>query len=264
MNWPRENARVMTKENTKTDRLYHAAELAQFYDLDNPWAADLEYCFHLAMERGVKSVLDLGCGTGRFGARLAEEGIEVVGADSAAAMLEIAKKRQGGDRVTWILGDARTLSLNRTFDLVLLTGHAFQVFLTGADQSAVLATVAAHLNKNGHFIFDTRNPEMEAWRDWTPDHRWTVDHPTLGDVEAWIDASNDPQTGVVAYETHYVVGESGAHYDAASKIRFTSQEQMAALIEGAGLCTEAWFGDWEGREFQKGSKEIIPIGSLCV
>ena len=43
------------------------------------------------------SVLDAGCGTGRVGRELARRGIEVVGVDIDAEMLETAKK-QGARR----------------------------------------------------------------------------------------------------------------------------------------------------------------------
>ena len=72
------------------DRLYRDPALAQFYDLENGWAPDLDYCRHLAEDAA--SILDLGCGTGLFATRMAD-GRRVVGADPAAAMLEIARNR---------------------------------------------------------------------------------------------------------------------------------------------------------------------------
>ncbi len=146
------------------------------------------------MADGCASVLDLGCGTGLFAASLTQ--CDVVGVDPAAAMLDIAARRPGGDRVQWIKGDARTVRLGRRFDLVVLTGHAFQVFLTDEDRAAVLRTIAAHLASTGRFIFDSRNPEFRQWRAWTPaNSKRHVDHPALGRVLAWNDASCDPVDG---------------------------------------------------------------------
>src|SRR3546814_10383004 len=103
--------------------------------LENGCGADFDFCRRLAAE--AKSVLDLGCGTGELAVALSE-GCDVVGVDPAPAMIEVARRRPGGDRVTWIEADARDLRLGRRFDLVLLTGHAFQVFLTRDDQAAEL------------------------------------------------------------------------------------------------------------------------------
>ncbi len=250
----------MTPAAAEDDRLYRDAALARFYDLDNGWAADLAYCKGLA--EGARSLLDLGCGTGIFLAALSQVPRRV-GVDPARAMLDIARSRDGGDAVTWIEGDARRFRRDETFDLVVLTGHAFQVFLTADDQRALLATVAAHLAPEGRFIFDSREPRAEAWRDWTPEpSRRRIAHPDLGAVEAWNDARHDAATGIVAYETHYRVLATGETFSADSRIAFPPQPRIAEMIEAAGLTVERWLGDWQGRPYGEGAREIIPIGRL--
>ena len=185
----------MTRDAVREDRLYDDPELVQFYDLENAWGADFDLCAELAAE--ARSVLDLGCGTGRLAASLAET-CAVTAVDPAAAMLAVARQRPGGDRVNWVEADARDLRLGRRFDLIMLTGHAFQVFLTPADQAAVLRTIARHLNPRGRFIFDSRNPAAAAWRSWGPEEsRRKIHHPTLGPVEAWNDAVRNAEGGIV-------------------------------------------------------------------
>ena len=240
------------------DRLYRDPELARFYDLENRWGPDLDYCLRLATD--ARSVLDLGCGTGQLAATLAD-GRRVVGVDPATAMLDIARSRPGGERATWVEADARSVRLGCRFDLVLLTGHAFQVFLRKGDQRAVLSTIAAHLEPGGRFVFDTRNPAAEAWRGWTPARsRRSFEHPGLGPVEAWNDAVHDAATGVVTYQTHYRIEESGRHFSAASKIRFTAREPLAAMLDDMSLQVDEWLGDWRGGAFEPTSRDIIPLG----
>ena len=50
------------------DNLYQDPALAQFYDLDNRWGVDLDYCRRLADD--ARSVLDLGCGRGALSSLL--------------------------------------------------------------------------------------------------------------------------------------------------------------------------------------------------
>jgi ubiquinone/menaquinone biosynthesis C-methylase UbiE len=242
------------------DHLYEDPELVGFYDLENIWGDDFDLCVRLAAE--ARSVLDLGCGTGQLAAALAER-CEVTGVDPAGAMLEAARRRPGGDRVTWIEADARDLELGHRFDLVLLTGHAFQVFLTHEDQLAVLRTIARHLNPRGRFLFDSRNPTAEEWREWVPEEsQHEVEHPTLGTVEAWNDVAHDPASGIVTYETHYRIDATGKHLAARSQIKFTPKDELEGLIADAGLHVTRWLGDWQGNAWTPASREIIPIGGL--
>ncbi|QRM54603.1 class I SAM-dependent methyltransferase [Sinorhizobium sp. BG8] len=240
------------------DLLYHDPALADFYDLENGWGTDLEFCTKIA--RTARSVLDLGCGTGELAVALAP-GRSVVAVDPARAMLEIGRAKSGGSAVEWIEGDARSLSLDRRFDLVLLTGHAFQVFLTDEDQRAVFTTIARHLGPGGRFIFDTRNPSAEEWLEWVPHlSRRELDHPRHGKVAAWNDMSHDAAAGVVTYETHYEVKASGKRLSATSQIRFTPRERLEPMLADAGLGDAQWYGDWRGSPWAPSSPEIIPLG----
>jgi SAM-dependent methyltransferase len=135
-------------------------------------------------------------------------------------MLDIARAKSGGTAVTWVEGDARSLRLGRRFDLITLTGHAFQVFLTAADRAAVAATIATHLAPGGLFIFDSRNPARREWEGWRPDltREWR-DLPGLGRVESWNDVDWDDARQVATYRTCYRAGYcAGRRYTAQSRI----------------------------------------------
>jgi SAM-dependent methyltransferase len=243
-----------------TDHIYTDPEFVRFYDIENQDRADFDCCMRLARDAG--SVLDLGCGTGQLAAEMAEAR-SVTGVDPASAMLDVARRRNGGDKVDWVEGDARTVRLGRHFDLVLLTGHVFQVFLTEEDQRAVLRTIAEHLAPRGHFVFDTRNPAVKEWLEWTPQRsERTVAHPDLGNVKAWYDAAYDAATGVVTYSTFYDIPGGRPVLGAESKIAFPKKEALARMLDEAGLQVEQWLGDWQGKPYVDASPEIIPIGRL--
>jgi len=238
--------------------LYEDPNLARFYDLPGQARANFDY-----VEARVASgqrVLDLGCGTGALAARLARK-CDVVATDSAEAMLSIARTREGADSVTWLRGDARTLRLRSQFDWVVMTGHTFQVFLSGADQVSVLRTVRAHLAPGGRFLFDTRNPacpdRKERGRDETFER---VHDPRLGEVERWNVSSYDDGSGILTYTNGYRVLETGTVHEASEKIRYTSQADLAARISAAGLRVTGWLGEWDGTGFAPQSREIIPVG----
>lgn len=249
--------------NLDKDPLFRDPRFAQLYDSLCGWDRrdDFDFCMRLAA--AASSVLDLGCGTGTLAAALAPDR-RVTGVDPAAAMLAVARERRGGERVRWIEADARDVRLDEEFDLVLLTGHAFQVFLNEADRLAVLRTIAAHLAPEGRFLFDSRNPAVRAWLDWVPDRsREHFDHDTLGRIEKWNDARHDPATGVVTYMTYYRFDHSGDTLIAESRIAFPSKSELETELQEARLSVDHWYGDWFGADWTDGSREIIPLGRLA-
>lgn len=242
--------------------LYDDPTLAQFYDVaNNGWKSSFDYCVTLAQDAG--SILDLGCGTGELAAMLAKDK-SVTGVDPARGMLDIARTRPNGNAVNWVQADARTVRLDQHFDLILLTGHTFQVFLETKDQQALLATIKAHLNPGGKFIFDTRNPDFDAPKSRKKNTQpQPLDHPTHGKIEAWNASHYDARTNILTYENSYRILSTGKTFSATAQILYTAKEQITKMITQTGLKTDTWLGDWDGQIFHPKAREIIPIGSLA-
>ncbi|KZL12674.1 class I SAM-dependent methyltransferase [Pseudovibrio sp. Ad26] len=233
-------------------------DLAQFYELAPRDRADHTFCKVLA--NGAHSVLDLGCGTGELTVQLAEDR-HVVGLDPAAAMLELAGKRHNGEQVQWIQADARSFDLGETFDLICLTGHSFQFFLTEEDQLAALKMIAKHLSPEGQFVFDTRNPNFPGRKTRCKEETLSqTQHPDLGAIESWNLSEYDEVTQTLSFTNAYKRLETGEIFSAPSQIKYTTQDKVDQLLEEAGLCVETWLGEWTGEPYHSVSREIIPIG----
>lgn len=95
------------------------------------------------------TVLDAGCGTGRVAIELGRRGVEVVGVDLDPPML--AEARRKAPRLTWIEGDLRDVSLDRTFDVVALPGNVM-IFLHPGTETEVVANLARHVAPGGRLI----------------------------------------------------------------------------------------------------------------
>jgi SAM-dependent methyltransferase len=98
---------------------------------------------------GVRSVLDAGCGTGRVARELARRGLDVVGVDVDAAMLETAQRK--APELTWWLDDIATVSLDRAFEAVVMAGNVM-IFLTPGTEEATVANLARHLLPGGLLV----------------------------------------------------------------------------------------------------------------
>jgi SAM-dependent methyltransferase len=120
-----------------------------WHDAENgSYDADLFLWRELADAAG-GAILDLGAGTGRVAAHLAERGHEVVALDSDAELLAVLELRAPG--VTTVEADVRGFELDRSFALVLAPMQLAQI-LGGVDgRAAMLRSVHAHLTPGGTF-----------------------------------------------------------------------------------------------------------------
>jgi len=73
------------------------------------------------------SVIDIGCGPGRWCEVAAKYATSVVGIDNDASLIRWAREESGADNIEYIVGDITRDLGNRTFDLALLT-HVIEHF----------------------------------------------------------------------------------------------------------------------------------------
>ncbi|EHQ30540.1 class I SAM-dependent methyltransferase [Mucilaginibacter paludis] len=106
------------------------------------------------------TVLDVGCGTGDPILKyLISKKLNVTGLDASTQILQIAKANFPS--VEFILQDMRLLNLNRRFDAIV-AWHSF-FHLPAADQPAMFALFAQHLNPDGILLFTSGTEHGEAW-----------------------------------------------------------------------------------------------------
>src|SRR5215469_12016067 len=139
---------------------YYDPEIAAIYELANPLEQDGDFHLSLAGQQSC-SVLDLGCGTGTLCCAFAERGHRVTGVDPAAAMLAVARRKPYADRVEWVESSAQAYRSERRFDLIVMTGHAFQVLLTDGDSVAILGIMPRHLARDSTLAVEARNPPID-------------------------------------------------------------------------------------------------------
>lgn len=200
----------------------------------------------------------MGCGTGILAVALAARGHSVTGADPAEAMLAIARKRPGGDRVTWVQSDAASLRLGTRFDLIIMTGHVFQVFVTDDAVRATLEALRRHLAPGGRLAFETRNPLVRPWQAWTPERtRKTVGVPGIGKVVVHHDVRRT-EPPLVTFDTVFRF-ENGDHVSSASTLRFIGQQDLDGFLRQAGFADIAWYGDWDRSAVSAASPELIAV-----
>jgi SAM-dependent methyltransferase len=104
----------------------------------------------------VRTVLDLGCGTGNHTVRLAQRGFDVTGVDASPDMLRLARKKvdQVDVEVRLHQADIRDFALDRQFDAALMMFAVLGYQLGNADVLHCLRAIRRHLRNAGLLVFD--------------------------------------------------------------------------------------------------------------
>jgi SAM-dependent methyltransferase len=138
---------------------YH--RFAWAYDLlvNDPIDARVAAIISLLSKRGVRpchEVLDAGCGTGRYASELASRGFRVLGFDSSAEMVEVARTRPAAANIEFSLGDLTSFEHPRQFRAVLCRG-VLNDLLADNDREQVARQFAGLLAPDGVLLLDVRD-----------------------------------------------------------------------------------------------------------
>ena len=243
------------------DLHYTEPRLVALYDEQNAGTWDTDFYAELIGDVPLR-VLDLGCGTGAFAVRLAAAGHAVTGVDPAPGMLAAARSRPGADTVHWVDGAADAAPAG-PYDVVVMTGHAFQCLLSERDIRGTLDAVRARLAPGGRFLFESRNPAARAWLGWDsgdegPERSETVSGPIESGWSLLQVADDGPDAVVVTFEERTRFLADGALYASRSTLRFTTAARLGVLLAEAGFGRMDWYGGWDAGPLDPAaSAEII-------
>lgn len=238
------------------DRYFADPDLARFYDA--LCAGRDDFHFYLPLVMAARSVLDVACGTGDLlhRARRAGHTGRLCGLDPGEGMMRRARRRTD---IEWVLGDLSRTDWYREFDLVVMTGHAFQVFLTDEELGSSLRAIRSALTDDGRFVFETRNPLVREWERWTPD----VVVEATDDAGALVRARHEVEEPVVGDLVSFSTTFTSPGWDgprtSRSTLRFLGPDALSSFLGDAGLEVEEQFGDWSRGPLTPVSPEIITV-----
>lgn len=235
------------------DHHYVNSKLADIYDLDSGWCIDRDFYLSLAGPQR-QAILDLGCGTGLLCNAYAAKNHDVTGVDPSPAMLEVARRKPHGNQIEWVQSSAQTYQSDKLFDLIIMTGHAFQVLLEDDDVLKTFSTMRKHLNLGGLAAFESRNPAIDWEKGWNHDMVLELPASTVHESRRFLTMEGDRMT----FELRYQFPDEALV--STSELRFLSRKEIEEHLTAAGLCVEKIMGDWDGTHFdEKSSREMIFI-----
>jgi len=235
-------------------------EFAEYYDHVLPYRNREDVAFFADLARAARGpVLEVACGTGRVLLPCARAGVDVVGIDLSAGMLEVCRRHLARERpevqarVELHEADMREFDLGRQFDLITTPFRGFQHLLTVADQQRALRAIRRHLTDEGRFVLDLFNPSLP----FLGDERWLVnplvepafsmpDGRTV--VRSFRIVTRDYFAQVQRLEMAYDVAWPDGHTErrtSAFSLRYLFRFEAEHLLVREGFTVDAVYGDYE-------------------
>jgi ubiquinone/menaquinone biosynthesis C-methylase UbiE len=198
-------------------------------------------------------VLDLCCGQGRHAVPLARAGYRMTGIDRSVYLLDRARQAEQSarTRVNWVHGDMRWLPWREQFDACLNLFTAFGYFEDDAQNEQVLHEVCRVLKPGGKFFLDISNRDYYLLRLWP--NAWR----RHGQATILEETRFDAISGRFTMTFTWLEGanrESLTH-----SVRHYTAPELANMIRRAGLLPVAFYGDFDGSDFDVTSKRLIAV-----
>jgi SAM-dependent methyltransferase len=244
-------------------------DYAPFYDWENARTLgrrDVPFWRRIALEAG-GPVLELGCGTGRISRPLARAGVNLVGIDRSAPMLNRARRRpaklaksptrqltnlpthQLTNSLDLVRGDIRMLPFApRAFSAVIAPYGVLQSLLADRDLAAALDSVARVLEPGGLFGLDLV-PDVPNWREYS--NRVQLRGPAARGAHLTLIESvrQDRARRRTTFTQRYVERRKGRSTEHCFELTFRtlSVQQMSDRLDRAGFAVDRVLGDYRGR-----------------
>jgi SAM-dependent methyltransferase len=219
--------------------------IARIYD---PWSRTVveDVGFYLdEARRSGGPVVELGVGTGRIAVPIAVEGIRVIGIDSSAGMLEVARERGelAGVELDLRFGDLRDPPLEGGYPLVIIPFRSLLHMQTDVDRRAALGAVRRLLAPAGRFVFDVFTPAADDIAD--THRRWLQREPGIFERAEW---DEDRQTLVLRVR--------GQGAEAELSLAWLTVAEWRELLGEEGFVVDAVYG-WFDRTPWRGGEDSI-------
>lgn len=214
----------------------------QFYQ-SKDYAKEVCFLDQILSEHQVKTILDVGCGTGTHLSKLENCGYTCLGIDFNLEMLALAKTKLNG-KVRQ--ADMRSFDLMVQFDAIISMFAVFNHNLEIKDAKSTLAQLKKHLNPGGILILDLYNPQSSGKK---------VDH--YKHVTRIMEWQLDQETDICHSHIKFIEGD--AIYEETFPLKIYSMQVIEELLSKAGFKTILFFDNYTFQEGTPFSKNLIVV-----
>lgn len=183
-----------------------------------------------------RTILDIGCGTGRHAIELAKRGYQVTGVDLSEAQLARAREKAAAAGVTvdFRQGDARQLEFGAEFDLAMMVCEGgFCLMETDEMNFRILQGACRALKPGGKLVLTALNALFPLGVLARPDDEGSAEGPPLGD----FDLASFRNQSVFEF-----ADDDGLAQTIRSNERFYAPSEMRWMLESLGMTEIGIYG----------------------
>lgn len=231
-------------------------EAARAYDDVSLRGDELETVEFLYRKARGGPALELAIGTGRIALPLAARGIRVDGIELSEAMVEMLRKKPGGETLSVTIGNFADVGVEGRFPLVFVVFNTLFNLLSQDEQVRCFQNVASHLTDDGVFVVEAFVPTF-LYR--LRDHQY-VDAESISIDRVRLDvARHDPVTQTLD-ESHVTLSREGVSLNPIVT-RYAWPAELDLMARIAGLRLHERWGGWQGEAFTATSARHISVYS---
>jgi SAM-dependent methyltransferase len=255
-------------ETQKPSRPFYG-EFAWAFDLliDRPVERECATIATWLVERGVvpaSTLLDVGCGTGRYAMELGRRGYVVHGIDVSLDLIEEAKRSVGhqAPQISFTVDDILTLPSSK-YDAVLCRG-VLNDLVNEDDRRSAFASFRRTLRKGGVLILDvcewegtaTRKAREPLFRKRVETHRGRLTFTSVTDLDI-------PNHQLLVRESHSLEAngqERCSEYEFV--MRCWTPAELRSLLGLNGFGSVSYFGAYDPAVAPGATDRLVAVGQL--
>ncbi len=240
--------------------------IAPFYDSEHAsFDEDLDMYQNFAEASG-GSILELACGSGRVLLPLAQEGYDVVGVDTSAAMLALARQRLqellSPVHCELVQQSMSTMHLERKFRMAFIALGSFAHISARKEQQQALANIRTHLSTGGLFVIDISNADARYMEDLTGQvlHQgtWQCENGTM--LTHFVSPASSAASHLLELTHFYEQHSQGGTVQRTTVITHLylyERSEMELLLEQAGFRLKDVYGTYDLGNYTLDSPRMI-------
>ncbi|MBN2325704.1 MAG: class I SAM-dependent methyltransferase [Candidatus Omnitrophica bacterium] len=200
------------------------------------------------------SMLDLGCGPGRFTLAFSRRGYRMTGVDKSEFLLGKAMEKSlaAGLTIEWIHDDMREFRRPGTFDLILNLFSSFGYFRDKNDDMIVLKNMYDNLKPGGKVLFELMSKEcmariyQETISEELEDGSLLIHRHKI--TEDWTRIENE-----------WIHIKDGSAKTFRPILTLYSAQELKDRLGRTGFREMTVYGGWDGRPYNEKAQRMVVI-----